>query len=206
MVLRKQMIRSNCPRCNLPKEDTTYVLRYWSADICSLRSSLSVELGIWLNSVDTHPDITSFLYNGISSWLTSSPFGFNKSIAPDLLIAMKSQLLLGWEALLHRFITRKLVTCQHDYYIHTESRKSGKRWCSNLITHLWNIVYQHWVHRNNIFHKLLSGVELLQETIASEYAIGLDTLPYIYCSYFLEPLPAIILKSTSYLKHWFLVV
>ena len=92
-----------------------------------------------------------------------------------------------------------------------DSRKTGTRWGIQLISKLWNVIHQHWMHRNEVLHETeaidqLSGIEILKEDITYEYNTGLDSLPYVYTPYFTEPLPVIMLKSTTYLKRWFLII
>ena len=53
---------------------------------------------------------------------------------------------------------------------------------------------------------MLHGVDLLEEAISNDFDIELDTLHYLYSSYFSEALFCVLLKSTKYTKLWFLVV
>ena len=212
MFLRKQRLHATCPRCQFQEEDTTHVLQCQNEYIVQLRQNILAELKVWLNSVDTDPDITLFIISGLSSWLADTPSSDNDTaVEPKLLHAIKSQLLLGWEVFLHGFIAKGLIECQQDYYSDMDSRKTGTRWGIQLISKLWNVIHQPWMHRNEVLHETeaidqLSGIEILKEAITYEYNTGLDSLPYVYTPYFTEPLPVILLKSTTYLKRWFLII
>ena len=58
--------------------------------------------------IHTQPDIDFFVTNGIRSWLINDlvAFGLDISIYPVILSALKYQLILGWDTLLHEFISR----------------------------------------------------------------------------------------------------
>ena len=80
-----------------------------------------------------------------------------------------------------------------------------------FIGKLQTIIQQHWTHRNETLHETearynLSGIDTLKQAISDEYSIELGSLPSVYSSYFLMPLPSILLKPTSHLKQWFLVI
>lgn len=61
ILLHKQKPNLNCPQYNLPDKDTSHVLTYQPDGICSLRLYIIVELRVWSNPVDTHPDVIPFL-------------------------------------------------------------------------------------------------------------------------------------------------
>ena len=211
MVRRKQRMHSNCPMCNLPGENTTHILQCQHSTICTLRIDLLSELKVWLASKDTDPDIINFIHKGLTAWFNSDSADIGHNLDMELLTAFRSQLLIGWEATLHGFLSHKLVSCQKSYYTQIGSRKLGTRWGIQLITKLWNIIYHHWIHRNNLLHKsnaydILSGREHLEEAVFVEYSAGLDNLPYIYAPYFLTTLEDLFAKDAKHIKQWFLVI
>ena len=213
MVQRKQRISSCCPRCVHPEENTSHVLLCQGEGIIEHRQSSLEELYIWMKSVHTQPDIAYFIFKGLQSWLSSGSIIFNldDTIDPSIFTACKYQLLVGWEAMLHGFISQRLVTCQQDHYSEMSSRKLGTRWGVQLIKRLWSLIHLHWTHRNSILHEteaidLLSGVGQLTVAVINEYEQGLGELPSIYTNYFVSPLAFILQKPTAYLKQWFLVI
>ena len=57
----------------------------------------------------------------------SSPFIIDSSVEHKILIAFKSQQLLGWESLLYGFISTKIIEIQQQYYTEIERRKLETR-------------------------------------------------------------------------------
>ena len=213
MVMRKQRINASCPRCTYPDEDTTHVLLCQGEGICELRKATLLELRVWMKSVHTQPDIEHFVIHGLTSWLSNGELQFelDDNIDPVILNACKYQLLLGWETLLHGFISKRLISCQQDHYSEMSSRKLGTRWGVLLIKKLWVIIHLHWTHRNSILHEteaidLLSGVGQLTVAVVNDYEQGLGELPSVYTPYFVSPLAFILQKPTAYLKQWFLII
>ena len=145
------------------------------------------EFRVWLRSVNTDPDIEQLLYTGILSWLTigSTPFNIETSVQPILVIAFRAQLLLGWEALLYGFVVSSIIIHQHSYYTDRGSRKIGNRWRLELISHMWTIIQNHWIHRNHTLqdteaHARLSGLEELETAVRKKYELGIGDLPSVY--------------------------
>ena len=212
MQERKQRIHYNCPICGCEKEDTTHILQCQDEKVKLLRDNLLKELQCWLNSIDTHPDITSFVISGLSSWLSSSTdVIINDTLEPSITAAFRSQLNLGWVPLLHGLISRDLIHLQQQYYTSIHSRKLGTRWGIRLIGKLWSFIHQLWIHRNSVLHNtpsidVISGKEHLIASITSEHEMGIDNLPYVYASYFLLPLQILLSKPVKFQKQWFLIV
>ena len=213
MVQRKQRINSSCPRCIHPEENTTHVLLCQGEGIIEHRQSALEEIHIWMKSVHTQSDIAYFIYKGLQAWLSRGSIIFNldDTIDPSIFTAYKYQLLVGWEAILHGFISQRLVICQQDHYSEMSSRKLGTRRGVQLIERLWSLINLHWTHRNSILHEteaidLLSGVVQLTVAVINEYEQGLGELPSIYTNYFVSPLALLLQKPTAYLKQWFLVI
>ena len=74
MVTRQHRAHANCPICNAPDEDMLHVLTCQHRFARENRDTLLQEFKIWLQSVHTAPDITSFLITGLRSWF-QDPFG-----------------------------------------------------------------------------------------------------------------------------------
>jgi hypothetical protein len=68
MQRRKQRIHSHCPRCNADKEDLLHILTCASEDIVEHRQNLLIELEVWFETEDTHPDIQTFFLDVLYSW------------------------------------------------------------------------------------------------------------------------------------------
>ena len=59
MVARQHRIHDNCPICNAPNEDILHVLTCPHRSASENRDTLLHEFKLWLQSVNTSPDITS---------------------------------------------------------------------------------------------------------------------------------------------------
>ena len=121
---------------------------------------------------------------------------------------------LGWFSLLCGYLHTDLVSAQTCYYQQINSRKSGFKWASMLMTKLWHMVHSIWCHRCNhldnsqAIHDLKGLLELLRTamTHAHENPRGHGTLPMVYRPYFYTMLNTILSQSVTSLKNWFLVV
>ena len=150
--------------------------------------------------------------HGFNAWfrLPTSFVAFH-SLNALLKKGFTSQLQLGLFPLLCGYISIHLITAQKEYYLELGSRRTAHRWGTNLISHLWNFVYQIWWHRNNILRQhdqisIVCGLSLLCDSIQAEHNNGLQYLPNVYRRYFNTALPILLSKSTLYLKRWFLMI
>ena len=125
MLMRKRMLHSNCPRCNAADEHTTHVLQCQSDDTCEMRTDILDEFRLWLQTVNTQYDIEVFLFKGIKSWLTQGSYHFeiDSLVHPDLHNSFRTQVLIGWEALLFGFVCTGIIQHQQAYYTTLGSRK-----------------------------------------------------------------------------------
>jgi len=213
MVQRKQRLSSNCPICGAIDEHTTHVLTCRDPKVIDLRSSLIEELNAWLCSVNTYPDLQTYIISSLEQWFeypNSELYTFldNNDTSSH---AFRHQNKLGIYSLLLGFISKHIIAIQQDYYTSLSSKKNGIRWGANLTPRLWNMIYQLWCHRNDILHETeafdnLSGLDMLKLSIEREHQEGASDLPNVYLSYFTLPLPLLLLKPTQYLKRWFLVI
>ena len=213
MKQREQRLHDTCPLCDEPDEHLVHILTCPHDTCVELCTSLLEELKVWLMAEDTHEDITSFLLRGLTSWF-ADPYGDEIDInCGDAALnqTMQATTELCWFSLLCRYLHTDLVSAQTCYYQQIESRKSGFKWASTLITKLWHIVHSKWCHRCNHLHDSqtihdLQGLELLRTMITNEYIRGHRTLPIVYRPYFYIPLNIILSQSVTSLRSWFLVV
>ena len=125
-------------------------------------------------------------------------------------IAFKTQNLLGWKALLFVLVTYPLLTCQQQHYTTLQSRKLGSRWGIQLVSKLWNIIFQLWTNRYNHLHETEavdknSGKDQLRLALIQEHSICIKDLPSVYKPYF-SSLSLLVDKHIKYQKPWFLVI
>ena len=216
MVKRQHRLCSNCPVCATPNEDQLHILTCTSSLTMKYRSELLSDLASWFKSSYTHPSITIFFLKGLKTWFQNPTHQF--SLESDIFTGdedanyiLMNQLNLGWYTSLGGFLSPSLITLQQSHYTETSSRKSSLRWATNLTTKLWTITYQLWCHRNDVLHsndnlQLLSGFSALKKCISFEHSLGKLSIPPVYSSYFHIPLQSLLLKNSSYLRKWFLVI
>ena len=213
MLNRQRRPYSNCPICQEEDEHLVHVLTCPHRDSLTLRTTLVDALKAWLIKEHTHPDVTAFLLQGLTSWF-NDPYG-NEILLncadPTSQSTLLEQLELGWFATLSGFLHPNLIELQHRYYLIIRRRKTGRKWASNLIKQFWNIIHSLWVNRCSVLHNSdaihrLHGLPLLRDAIEAEYNRGIGDMPHSYRSYFYTPLYVLLKQSPHYLKGWFLVI
>ncbi len=140
---------NECPRCGAP-EDARHVNSCPSPEAQEEWDSLMDELGDWMTSVDTHPEI----HLAIIHILTSA----NRAEAPTfqtlwaLRKAMQQQLRIGKQGVVFGIMSREWERIQQNYYKDIGSLRTGRRWASLLVARLWSVGFHMWDHRNKCLH------------------------------------------------------
>ena len=110
------------------------------------------------------------------------------------------------------FIHEDLIRLQSTYYTEIHSQRTGKRWATNLIKKLWEIIHSMWKHRSLILHESdvinsLSGQEFLVNSIKQEHERGRERLHSLITPYFAIPLDTLLLKtSPKNQRKWFQLI
>jgi len=138
MAIRKQIILTNCPRCDKEDEHLLHVLTCPASCAHALRKDLITTLVAWLNTNSTHPYIIEFFNSGLSKWFLDQEYIWDASsiLFSDCNIinqSLQSQLDIGWYHLLCGMLSDDLVQLQASYYSSIHSTKSATRWGSSLI-------------------------------------------------------------------------
>ncbi len=108
-------------------------------------------LKIWMESVDTDPDLQDAILLQLDSWRTGqdtrhfSPFHLHDAI--------QSQQRIGWQSFFEGWLVLEWEGIQQAFYNSLHSRCTGKRWVVSIINKLWNIAWDMWDHRNGIPHE-----------------------------------------------------
>jgi hypothetical protein len=157
-VLHKWKLRDDevCPRCR-QKETAQHVWICDSPDTRLIWSHALQDLTKWLISVDTDIALIQAIVNNLLPW---------SERAPQRTELEKHQDNIGWEIILEGALPIAWAKHQHQYYMTTGSKCSGKRWLTQLILKLWNTAWNLWEHRNNIAHA--ANVALEQDNINNE--------------------------------------
>ena len=196
----QEQSHSNCPTCGAPNEDTTHILQcphptakqQWENSLNSLNN--------WLNRSSTHPDIAHIIIENLRAWQSHRPSVLYNGSLPHLSDAQQSQSSIGWETVLRGFISTKWSATQNLHFQHLQSKKTGKRWVTELIKKLWQVSWDMWRFRNGILHHQSNATPtnftfLLTSSILSEINHGHRLLP-ISCSYLFAKPAAELLRST----------
>jgi len=111
------------------------------------------------------------------------------------------------------FLHVDLVLVQSNYYKEIHSQKTGKRWATNLIKKLWEVMHSIWKHRNDILNESditnsLSGQDFLEISIKHELERGgRENLHSLFTPYFSIPLAVLLIKkSPKNQRKWFLLI
>jgi len=136
---------AECPRCAMAEEDKIHIIRCTQPEASSLWTSALSTLEKWLKEEDTDPALTQDLIAGLQSWYQGTP-------AQPSSPATLQQSLLGWEGVLDGWLGIQWCLQQAAFWNQWKQKKSSKRWTTELIKKLWNIVWDMWDHRNGILH------------------------------------------------------
>ena len=213
MKQRGHRYDASCPVCQAPNEDLLHILTCPHPESKIFRNLQLEELQQWLQSEMTHPDISDFIISGLRSWF-EDPEGyepFHHFSTHALYDALQDQLQFSWFAALCGYISSSISSQQHQYFKSQQSRKSGNRWTIKLIHKLWTILHNIWKFRNDQLHQdstisQLSGIDHLKTAIIQEHTLGRGNLPQVYASYFTTSIDALLNKTTTHLRQWFLVI
>ena len=127
VMVKKERKHSKYPMCHEINETTGHILQCKSNDIQKLHTNLLIELKLWMTTVQTHPEISKFLCEELKYWLQTDEYEIDHNSEANIKLAYRTQVLIGWESLLHGFLSTKIVQCQQQHYTSLESRKLGTR-------------------------------------------------------------------------------
>jgi hypothetical protein len=94
----------------------------------------------------------------------------------------KGQDVIGWRRFLEGMVCNEFGKLQHDYYLASRSRKTGRGWVQLLIVKLLEITHGQWLYRNIQVHDKRSGLlatnrkEEIQAEIEAQQEIGFNGL------------------------------
>ena len=143
-----------CPCCKNPNiiEDTRHILHCTDPQREELWSDSLQDLEKWLWSRQTEPTllasiITYIKYRGTISFYTATKNNYS------LQVLASEQDAIGWDNFMEGRISLQFCEQQREYYIEQESRSSGIKWASDLISQLLLMIKTQWLHRNAVVHK-----------------------------------------------------
>jgi hypothetical protein len=116
-----------------------------------------------MESHDTDPDLATLLIDMLCSWRDEATLPNTPAYGLELLAIRQQE--LGGQALLEGRMSYEWEACQQAYLTFIRSRRTGKRWSTQIIKKLWEIAWDLWEHRNGILHYQ-----------AVNHAINIDTI------------------------------
>ena len=88
---------------------------------------------------------------------------------------MQNQEAIGWQAFFEGYLACDWAATQQTYYDWVGSRRTGRRWATEIIKKLWNIAWDLWEHRNGYVHSALqptTKIVQMVKAIRQEFQLG----------------------------------
>jgi hypothetical protein len=150
MKLRGARIHSECPRCGIPDETVTHVLKCKESQATTIWKAQMDGIHSWMIKRTTDPTIIRSILAGLNSWREGGCI--LASYPPGCAPAILAQNFIGWENFLHGRVSLEWGDVQGRYYQLLGMRRTGKRWVSSLLLKLWHVSWTMWDHRNTVLH------------------------------------------------------
>ena len=151
MKRRGVRLRSNCPRCGTPDENTQHVTTCKDRDATDLWNAQLNDLMRWMQRRGTKPQITNTIIAGLRTWRLALPSLQDDDRRWDG-ICLQEQNEIGWFNFLQGRLSLEWRAKQEAYYKAMGLRRTGRRWIEALIKKLWEISWTMWDHRNKVLH------------------------------------------------------
>jgi Endonuclease/Exonuclease/phosphatase family./Reverse transcriptase (RNA-dependent DNA polymerase). len=208
MQKRRQRIFNRCPRCNHWGEDRLHVVVCWDHRATFIWKKNLDRIKTFMTQEHTDPEITCFFVEGLESFRKSPTSGPTEDPGHQWQRELWS---IGWLNVLAGFIPQSMVQQQQQYYTSIGSRRGSLKWAGNLIHHVWLLMHQMWLGRNEVLHQKsiinqISGSTLLDVEVEREFDKGCTDLPISIHKWFNQSKEELLDKSVEYKKGWLLVI
>ena len=138
-----------CPRGCDSIETSLHVLSCPAGDECWDRVSSILEE--WGRMSGGDPAVMPAIVRGLGAWRRGfSLTGHEREFGPmamPLRLALEAQSRLGWGSLLLGLPSTEWAHVQDVYFKSIHSRRSGRRWVTELIQKLWDVAWDLWAYR-----------------------------------------------------------
>ena len=207
LVKWKKQSDAKCPCCNQDHEDTTHVLQCSAAGAAELWETNMGKMQQKLLSMDTRPHLLEAIMSRLNQWRRNQPFTNESYWGGDIVAALADQDKLGWKNLMECLPVKKWKLIQNRYFHKIKSKKSIKKWMSQLLKEIHNLAWSQWDHRNTVLHKteqprVIKSIQILNNEIRKEYYKGPADLPPVDRSQFRLPLLILLNRNTTYKQTW----
>ena len=181
MMKRKERDFDHCPRCKLPHESKTHVLKCQAASANENWEFNMIRLHTELVKLHFPDDATSAIVAHLSAWrndLVAPSLQSESDITRKLIL---SQSEIGWHLMLDGCIHVSWSKYFEEILHKNGSKLTPRRWTTALIKKLWDVSWSMWDQRNSVLHQLepdeiLLGRQRMRSTVIREIRQGKDTL------------------------------
>ena len=172
-TLKKWKFRTDaiCPRCGHEDENPQHVVQCkhpeaterWNTKIRTLRNWMEIE-------ASTKPSLADAIIDRLNTWRNQQ--GLQEIPDQTTRKAAREQEDIGWWNFTMGLHSKKWQEIQKAHYARIGSRRSPKRWTSQIIRKLWDIAWDLWRHRCRIAHGIaeepLEMTDSLDQSIRDE--------------------------------------
>jgi hypothetical protein len=124
---------------------------------CPKREELLSTLGDTLTNIHREPNLALMLIQGVQGSLSNQHFQMNhNNNEPIFCMLINSQNKIGWQHLLKGRFSKQWTTIQGRHILEDleldQEKQSGSQWLKLALHHLWALVWQVWLTRNEDSH------------------------------------------------------
>ena len=202
----------NCVFCQHPNEDTTHILKCTNTlAINNWKKQLAVFDNTLIKLKTAYP-LRKAIILELRAWRNNDKTPSHQYADEILKKSICDQRALGWKVFLEGLLTTSIITYQHNHLKQHFPQQRVTTWSKRVVKAGWKVIMEIWKYRNDILHttdniELMQGRQILEETVAKEWNIGLHNLPILEFSHlFRLKLDELMKKSTQSKKDWLLTV
>ena len=165
----------HCPLCLSPEETARHVITCQSEVTRSALSQGLLAFKTKLEKLDTDPDITHCLIEGLSHRHTS----FGEYCNVNTLLAALAQDEIGWATTMEVRISYEWQTIQAQHHTRISSRRGPSSWLASVVEGLWELTHLVWttrcttikdMERAEEIHTTRQSLDTRIRSLYSEYA------------------------------------
>ena len=149
MALWGYRANDHCPRCGALHEDVSHILTCQAVSAKESWSKSLDRLEEWMAKQKTATLIRQFIIRRLREWHTGE---FLVQPEASIATATDEQNEIGWKNLLYGFVSPQWARIQQREYNRIGSRRTGRRWVTQLIKQLWVVIWDQWKDRNKKLH------------------------------------------------------
>jgi len=161
----------------------------------------------------THQGIQTNLRTVLRNYIKHEDFEafIPPGLSEDIQTCFKAQAAIGWTGFLEGLLSVKWADIQDAFYKSIGSRRSGRRWATDLSKQLWKMIFTMWDHRNAVLFESgkieeMSGIEKVKRAVARERRIGIGNLDRGFIPYFQILTQSFQKMKSIGLRRWFSMI